>query len=59
MIRSIEERQVDHNIAIEHIQAMLHELMQELLDAGVLTSAQLREVENRVSRRTGAPPATW
>ena len=44
---------------LHFLAALVDELMKALSAAGVMTRAQLQEIENAVSTRTGAPPRAW
>ena len=44
---------------IHFLAAMVDELMRKLMQAGVLTKADLNELEQAVSDRIGVPPRGW
>ena len=53
------EDQSSERAELHFLAALVDELMKALLDAGVMTRAQLQEIENGVSTRTGTPPRAW
>lgn len=44
---------------LHFLAALVDELMKALLANGVMTRAQLQEIENAVSLRTGSEPRAW
>ena len=44
---------------LHFLAALVDELMKALFAAGVMTRAQLQEIEIAVSTRTGGPPRAW
>lgn len=44
---------------IHFLAAMVDELMRKLMQAGVLTKADLNELEQAVGDRIGVPPRGW
>ena len=53
------EDQVSERAELHFLAALVDELMNALLKAGVMNRAQLQEIENAVSVRTGAAPRAW
>lgn len=53
------EDQSSERAELHFLAALVEELMKGLLASGVMTRAQLQEIENAVSTRTGAPPRAW
>jgi hypothetical protein len=53
------EDQSSERAELHFLAALVDELMKALLGAGVMTRAQLQEVENAVSTRMGTPPRAW
>jgi hypothetical protein len=53
------EDQSSERAELHFLAALLDELMQALHAGGVMTRAQLQEIEDAVSTRTGAPPRAW
>jgi hypothetical protein len=44
---------------VHFLAALVDEVMRGLLLAGVLSQAQLNEIEAAVAARVGSPPRTW
>jgi hypothetical protein len=44
---------------VHFLAALVDELMQAMLASGVMTKAQLNEVEQAVAQRVGSPPRAW
>jgi hypothetical protein len=44
---------------LHFLAALTEELMKALLAGGIMTRAQLQEIEDAVSARTGTPPRAW
>lgn len=44
---------------LHFLAALTDELMRHLMDAGVLSRAQLQAIENAVAERTGSVPRAW
>ena len=44
---------------LHFLAALVDELMKALLTSGVMTRAQLQEVEDAVSSKIGSPPRAW
>lgn len=44
---------------VHFLAALVDELMRELLLAGILSQAQLNEIEAAVARRVGSTPRAW
>ena len=53
------EDQASERAELHFLAALVDELMKGLLAAGVVTRAQLQEIEDAVSTRTGTPPRAW
>ncbi|HEU4603583.1 MAG TPA: hypothetical protein VFS24_16535 [Steroidobacteraceae bacterium] len=53
------EDQSSERAELHFLAALVDELMKALLAGGVMTRAQLQEVENAVATRTGTPPRAW
>ena len=53
------EDQSSERAELHFLAALVDELMKVLLAGGVMTRAQLQEIENAVSTRTGTPPRAW
>lgn len=53
------EDQSSERAELHFLAALVDELMKALLAAGVMTRAQLQEIEGAVSTRTGTPPRAW
>lgn len=51
--------QANERAELHFLAAMVDELMRALLASGTLSRAQLQEIEEAVSARTGAPPRAW
>lgn len=65
LLRGEQAMQVDSNDTLSEraelhfLAALVDELMRELLVSGVLSQAQLNEIEQQVSRRVGHSPRAW
>jgi hypothetical protein len=44
---------------VHFLAALVDELMRAMLASGVMTKAQLNEVEQAVAQRVGSPPRAW
>jgi deoxyribose-phosphate aldolase len=53
------EDQSSERTELHFLAAMVDELMKALLAGGVMTRAQLQEIEDAVSARVGTPPRAW
>ena len=53
------EDQSSERAELHFLAALVDELMKALLANGVMTRAQLQDIENEVSRRTGSDPRAW
>lgn len=53
------EDQVSERAELHFLAALVDELMNALLRTGVMNRAQLQDIENAVSVRTGAAPRAW
>jgi hypothetical protein len=53
------EDQSSERAELHFLAALVDELMKALRAGGVMTRAQLQEIENAVSTRTGTPPRAW
>lgn len=53
------EDQSSERAELHFLAALIDELMKALLVGGVMTRAQLQEIEEAVSARTGAAPRAW
>jgi hypothetical protein len=53
------EDQVSERAELHFLAALVDELMKALLAAGVMSRAQLQDIESAVSARTGALPRAW
>jgi hypothetical protein len=53
------EDQSSERAELHFLAALVDELMKALLASGTMTRAQLQEIENAVSERTGEPPRAW
>ncbi|MDT9600148.1 hypothetical protein [Sphingosinicella rhizophila] len=53
------EDQTSERLELDFLAALVDELMRALLASGTMTRAQLQEIENAASRRTGAQPRSW
>jgi hypothetical protein len=53
------EDQSSERAELHFLAALADELMKGLLTAGVLTRAQLQDIEDAVSKRTGMPTRAW
>ena len=53
------EDQSSERTELHFLAALVDELMKELLASGVMKRAQLQEIEDAVSTRTGTPPRAW
>ena len=53
------EDQSSERTELHFLAALVDELMIALLAGGIMTRAQLQEIENAVSTRTGSPPRGW
>ena len=65
LLRGEQAMQVDSNDTLSEraelhfLAALVDELMRKLLVSGVLSQAQLNEIEPQVSRRVGHSPRAW
>lgn len=53
------EEQSSERAELHFLAALIDELMKALALSGVMTRAQLQDIEDAVSARTGTPPRTW
>ena len=53
------EDQTSERLELDFLAALVDELMKALLATGTVSRAQLQEIENAASRRTGAEPRAW
>jgi hypothetical protein len=53
------EDQSSERAELHFLAALVDEPMKALMAAGVMTRAQLQEIEDAVSTRTGTPPRAW
>jgi len=53
------EDQSSERAELHFLAALVDELMKALMAARVMTRAQLQEIEDAVSTRTGTPPRAW
>lgn len=53
------EDQSSERAELHFLAALVDELMKALLANGVMTRAQLQEIEDEVGRRTGSEPRAW
>ena len=49
----------DERAELHFLAALVDELMKALLASGTMSRAQLQEIENAVSTRTGSAPRAW
>ena len=49
----------DERAELHHLAAFVDEMVRVLVTSEILTRAQVQEIENRVSARTGSPPRAW
>lgn len=54
-----DESGADEMSELHFLAALCDELMRSLLAAGVLSRAQLNEIEAAVAKRVGNPPRGW
>ncbi|WP_242129962.1 hypothetical protein [Sphingobium sp. Sx8-8] len=50
---------VSERAELHFLAALVDELMRKLLIAGVLSQAELNDIERAVSQRVGHPPRAW
>jgi hypothetical protein len=53
------EEHASERAELHFLAALVDELMKALLANGVMTRAQLQDIEDAVSARTGAAPRGW